>query len=265
MTVRKHTIWQLKVSKSGKELIFPGSSESEPPAKISYGKVFKGSIFGNMRSKSEHASPAFHGDLLAENAMDSIVPLAKKERPAVGFCGFVGSPLQRLGYKLAGAGQKADGLRIRAEVIKAFQHSPVVKKELICRNRYLGGATLASYEKESHLIAQRKEYLNNVFGNLYGIAVRGKGNHSVRFYEILCAGRIPIFINTDCVLPFENEINYRNHVVWIDYNQLSQAGSILESFHRRLSNDEVIQMQRNNRKLWEEYFSPIGFYRRVIC
>ena len=35
-------------------------------------------------------------------------------------------------------------------------------------------------------------------------------------YETLALGRIPVFINTDCTLPFSNIIEWDKHVVWIE-------------------------------------------------
>ena len=39
--------------------------------------------------------------------------------------------------------------------------------------------------------------------NLYGLCVRGFGNFSFRLGETLMMGRIPILIDTECILPFD--------------------------------------------------------------
>lgn len=38
------------------------------------------------------------------------------------------------------------------------------------------------------------------------LSVKGDGSFFCRFYEALSLGRIPFFIDTDCILPFENMI-----------------------------------------------------------
>lgn len=42
---------------------------------------------------------------------------------------------------------------------------------------------------------------------------RGTGNFSNRFYETLCYGRVPVILNTDMELPFENKINWKDFIV----------------------------------------------------
>ena len=56
----------------------------------------------------------------------------------------------------------------------------------------------------------RFEFIRNILSSDYTLCFRGSGNYSLRFYETLCLGRIPLFINTDCKLPFEDEINWRD-------------------------------------------------------
>lgn len=249
-----------------KPLLFLGASESEPRSSIAYGSIYKASVFASTRPKNELPSPAFHADVLCERGLNRVQPLEKADRPTMGFCGFVGSRLQRFAYAasgLRGMRQKAEGLRIRSKVLDAFESKSDVDCSFVRRHKYLGNATLASFEKPG-LLGHRQVYLNNLFGSLYGLAVRGKGNHSVRFYEILCAGRIPVFVNTDCELPFQDAIDYRKHVILIEIGQIEKAGSIVCAFHDAASELTLQRMQVENRRLWEEWFSPLGFFKKVV-
>jgi hypothetical protein len=94
--------------------------------------------------------------------------------------------------------------------------------------------------------------------------MRGGGNYSVRFYETLCLGRIPIFINTDCLLPFQDEINYKSIFPWIELDDLQHAAEIVKNFHSRLSDDDFIKLQRTCRKLWIEHMTPDGFHKDFV-
>ena len=60
------------------------------------------------------------------------------------------------------------------------------------------------------------EFYENMVSSDYIVCVRGGGNFSVRLYETLAMGRIPIFINTDCLLPLNKSIDWKKHVVWIE-------------------------------------------------
>ncbi len=86
------------------------------------------------------------------------------------------------------------------------------------------------------------------------------GNFSVRFYETLCLGRIPIFIDTDCLLPFQDQIDYKALFPWIDANDLPHAAEILRDFHARLSAEDFLGLQKTCRHLWLEHMTPDGFY-----
>ena len=100
------------------------------------------------------------------------------------------------------------------------------------------------------------EYYNNIREADYVICLRGGGNFSIRFYETLLMGRIPIFINTDCILPLDNEINWRKHLVWIEWEDRNKISTIVRNFHDNLSNNDFCQIQLNNRKLWLEKLQP---------
>ena len=89
---------------------------------------------------------------------------------------------------------------------------------------------------------------------------RGTGNFSMRFYETLCLGRIPIFVDTDCVLPYDFSLDWKQHCVWIDRSEIPFIAEKVADFHAALSPDDFIDLQRGNRELWEERLSTEGFY-----
>ena len=45
------------------------------------------------------------------------------------------------------------------------------------------------------------------------LCCRGKGNWSIRFYETLCADRIPVLLDTDVVLPKEEVIHWDTVII----------------------------------------------------
>jgi len=66
----------------------------------------------------------------------------------------------------------------------------------------------------------RLEFLQNMIGSDYVFCCRGAGNFSYRLYEALCCGRIPVFIDTDCVLPYDFMIDWKKYFVWVDQSEL---------------------------------------------
>jgi hypothetical protein len=107
------------------------------------------------------------------------------------------------------------------------------------------------------------EFDNNIKNNLFGFTSRGAGNFSYRFYQILSMGRIPILLNTDCVLPFINYIDYKQHSLVIDINDLENIQDIIINFFNSKSKKELHEMQINNRRMYLEYLSPNGFIKNI--
>ena len=96
------------------------------------------------------------------------------------------------------------------------------------------------------------EYYNNIRESDYVLCLRGGGNYSRRLYETLLMGRIPIFINTDCILPLIDQIDWKKHVVWIEWKERDRIVEIVSQFHNNLSDDAFQDLQLSNRKLWLE-------------
>ena len=248
--------------KAGKPIVSFDGTETLPPTSPAMGIVYRCSAF--TRLDHERGMPVFVPDPTHEVAPEVSAPLEKPPQPTVGFCGFGGSRLQVAGLRLIGASQKADGLALRLRVLSALRQDRRIRCDFRVRGRYLGRATYASREAELALRQARAEFLSNLFGNAYNIAMRGKGNHSNRHYETLAAGRIPLFVNTNCVLPLESDIEWKRHMVWVEGASLGEIGKPLADFHDRLALDSFYDLQRSNRLLWETMLRPQPFFRRVI-
>ena len=66
---------------------------------------------------------------------------------------------------------------------------------------------------------KKTSYIDNILNNTFPIVVRWSWNYSFRLYEVMSLWKIPIFIDTNCVLPFENEIDYNmNEIIYSRLN-----------------------------------------------
>jgi hypothetical protein len=106
----------------------------------------------------------------------------------------------------------------------------------------------------------RERFFNNLQNNIFILCPRGCGNFSYRFYETMCYGRIPIFINTDCVLPFENLIDYKKEIVFVEESQLSNINDIIKDYCNK---KDLMLQQQKCREIWENYLSPNGFLKNI--
>lgn len=247
---------------AGKPLLYFSRNENLPPSRLTYGTLYRSSIF--ERRPHERTWPSFIVDVREEAGPGHPEAIPKEAAPRVGFCGFVGTSWSRLGYRLLGQRQKVDGLTLRARTLAALQDSPRVNCDFIARSGYLGAAPLAAFEKDHPLATEREVFLDNLVRCPYGLALRGKGNHSVRFYEILSAGRIPLFVNTGCVLPLEADIDWKRQTVWVEDRDLPRIGDSLADFHDAISPEAFFALQRENRRIWLDRLRPEPYFRHVL-
>ena len=139
----------------------------------------------------------------------------------------------------------------RYRVLKKIEKNKSLKTNFIFREKYRAGAKNSKSKIETTL-----EYYKNILTSNYIICLRGSGNFSIRFYETLMMGRIPVLIDTDCILPFVNMINWKEHVVWVDLVNINNISQIILDFHSNLSDNDFRELQLKNRKLWLEKLNP---------
>jgi len=111
------------------------------------------------------------------------------------------------------------------------------------------------------------EFNNNISSNLFTFCYRGAGNFSYRFYQVLMMGRIPILVNTDCVFPFEEKYDLYSLGVIIDEEDLlNGTKNIIEETKKYYfdNKNNLLKIQKRNRKIWEKYFSPVGFCKNLV-
>jgi hypothetical protein len=242
--------------------------------------VFATSIFRSSQPAFVHPQPAFIKDPLADYG-HAVVPRAKGPQAVVGFCGFatpLGVPWGK--YRLQ---EEVRLLLYRLNLLKVFGvdgfHAPRVialknlmgskrvRQNLILRSHsafHSDKGILAKQADKKYVENFKREYFDNIVNSDYIVCGRGNGNFSYRLYETLALGRIPIFIDTDAALPLQDRIDWKKYCVWIDENQLPAIDRIVADFHNRLDEKQFEQLQRDCRRLWEEYLRPEGYFREVV-
>jgi hypothetical protein len=107
-----------------------------------------------------------------------------------------------------------------------------------------------------------QEFNDTIQNNLFTFCYRGAGNFSYRLYQTLMMGRIPILINTDCVFPFSEQYNLQELGIIIDEKDIINNNidiiQIIKEYYKT-NKDRLVDIQKNNRIIWETYFSPVGF------
>ena len=132
----------------------------------------------------------------------------------------------------------------------------------ILRDQFYGGAVVMSDGAWDVELKRRvrAEYIDNVLGSDYTLCLRGTGNYCHRLYETLCCGRIPVFVNTDCVLPYDFAADWRQHCVWVEESEMDRLPEKVAAFHEALSPTDFIDLQHACRAFWQRWLSPEGFF-----
>lgn len=247
----------IRARDAGLPCLFFDTTDFHTPALPPHGTVYRSAIFLSQITRRERAMPPICEDLLIYRDRKP-QPRQKGPRAVVGFCGYLVEWWKAAAMKLRGEKDRADGHTVRRRAVACLQGSDLVQTNFLIRRHYWGGAVKAN--KDQSVVNQvRDEFVANMFECDYVLCARGAGNFSVRFYETLAAGRIPLLINTDCALPFSDRIDWRKHCVIVEAARINEAPRILANFHASLSNEQFLALQAANRALWDRYLNPLSF------
>ena len=194
--------------------------------------------------------------------------LPKTTKPTVGFVGqadskrllwyFLRNILWYISFGLRINDRKPPSLvphvLLRKRALKVIASSNQLLDRFIVRSQFLGvGASKSQHE----------EYLYNIINHQYTLCIRGTGNFSFRFYDTLSLGRIPILVDTHCVLPFPNEIDWARLIVIVPQKVIHELPTYVLRYHQALSEQEFIERQRELRAVWEKYLKREAYYERL--
>ncbi|WP_026735602.1 exostosin domain-containing protein [Fischerella sp. PCC 9605] len=232
--------------------------------------IFRQSLIGARRQSNEFVMTALYEDLVEYYQENKLTIRQKQQKPVVGFdgCADQGNwsikfkDLIRQGVMLASGGETFppyEGHRLRNQALKYFSNSPLVETNFKIRDKM---AFFEAKEPEEKLKV-RLEYVQNMAESDYILCCRGRGNFSLRFYETLCCGRIPIFVDTDCALPYDFRIDWKKYCVWIDTKDLPQIAEKVAEFHNQLSPEQFIELQYECRQVWKDWLSYEGFFANL--
>ena len=236
--------------------------------------VFRLGGKNSKMNKNNLILPSFISDPYFSRFKGEFKPITKTEKATIGFVGHASAGLKKVlsefyiyakynlervfkleysdYFSLSLAGIK------RFHLLKTLSASDELTTNFILRNKYRAGA---KQEQDKDKTAQ--EYFQNIYDNGYTFCFRGGGNFSVRFYETLAMGRIPILINTDCRLPLQSLINWKNHCVIIDFDKKSEMVEKIVNFHKKCTDNRFVEMQENNRLLWLNYLSRPSYFLKI--
>lgn len=230
--------------------------------------IFEASVY-RSRNTGAQAMPVFIEDYLEKYYGGKLVLREKQSKPVVGFCGQASSGrlseiarsarlgLQRTSWKVGVRRWEpatVEHTALRSRVLENLARSPLVQTNFVRRKKYKGGDATGG---NSDL---KTEFVQNIVESDYTVCVRGTGNFSTRFYETLCLGRIPIFVDTDCRLPFDDAIDWKKYCVWVDAAEIDSVDEKVADFHNSLTESGFKHVQAACRKLWFGHLQRDAYY-----
>ncbi|WP_203257332.1 exostosin domain-containing protein [Hyunsoonleella ulvae] len=228
--------------------------------------------FHSKMNSSNYIMPVFINDPYTIYTSHSFSSLQKENQPSVGFVGhakggvvkYLKELLSYTKYRFKrGIGRSKTDFQPfypssikRASFLRKLQFNSGITTNFIFRNKYRAGV-----ETKKDKVITTNEFYDNVYHNIYTFCLRGIGNFSVRFYETLAMGRIPVLLNTDCRLPFSDKIDWNNHCVIV--NKPNKLATEILEFHNSKSKTEIETIQKSNRLLWDRYLTRKSYFINI--
>lgn len=235
--------------------------------------MLKGTQFQDSRRAQDIIVPPICEDL---GSHYGVVPRKKSTLPHVGFCGWSGfnSIFEFIKYSIRVACNeivavfsmnphvraRRKGLYFRRRALNALKGSKHIKTDFIERNSF--GAHQRTIVADPKIL--REEFVNVIVRNDFTITPKGDANYSVRFYETLSLGRIPILIDTLCCLPFEDTLAYDSFILRVPYTDINSLEHRLCSFYNSLTPERFESMQKIARNTFETYLRYDSFFNRLF-
>lgn len=239
-------------------------------------------LYQSQKTKYEFQIPQWTQDLKTQNDGRVWEAIPKTVKPKISFCGYapplsldaagILKPLLRHWLEQLPYVNKLIKPRFsyRVKAIMLLQKSKTVDCDFLIRKKFAFNKYGSIDLRSTNL--NRIEFIENMNNSPYALCARGGANCSLRLYEALSCGRIPIIVDSDCVLPFNGLVDWSDYAVIIPCEKLHMIGSILNNFHSSISSIDFVNRQVLCRKLWDEWVSPKGFYtkfnavlRQLLC
>lgn len=120
-------------------------------------------------------------------------------------------------------------------------------------------------DKSTNTLNRRTEFFNSVRGSRYIICPRGDGNQSLRFYETLSAGRVPIIIDTKIKLPLEDRLNYSEITITLNlYDSLDIWRTKILDFESLYKGTKFKKLSQEISEFYDQNLSMYNFYKNLF-
>ena len=201
--------------------------DSDEEINVDNSIVFRTSFYKSTQKEYERGFPCFKDDTFSGSILNN-------PKLSIGFCGQVIT-------------------KLRKDTIHNLKKSDLETDFIIRTIAWPGIEWGKSKNQVIH------EFYENMDKNVFNLCIRGGGNFSYRLYETMMMGRIPILIDSDIVLPYPDIIDWGKCCVFS-----KNDGDLIEKILTFYGENDLTEVQNDNRRIWEEYLSPIGVVKNLL-
>jgi hypothetical protein len=248
---------------SGKPLVIDGIGDIEHSVTIPNTLVIRYGGYRFEKKENEIHIPPYADDLLEIYCASTLKMREKNKTPTISFAGWASltngqemrARIKELPDRLRSLfvshfAAKKKGVFFRREAVEVLKKSKEVAPHFLVRRSYSGHSDTAERSQQE----LRGEFVQNLLGSDYALDVRGDANASIRLFEILSLGRIPVIVDTERNLPFADTVDYASFALIVDFRDLKKLPRILADFHAKLSPEQFVAMQIAARDAYRNHF-----------
>ncbi len=275
---------------AGIPLLVDGIADGEHPLNVDNAYVLR--IGGYRFLRKEHSVwgipphtrwepnrievPTQPGDFLHQcrNGVLQIRP-KREGKPVVSFAGIIRTtpknmlherlgelPLYLHGIRDTRYNAMSLGLFWRTRALRILGRSDKVTCSFDAQDLY--SSSTSSPKSPEERKKMREAFIERVLDSDYALDVRGHANASLRLYEILSLGRIPVILDTERILPFADVVDWSRFSLIVDFRDIKYLPDIIADFHSTLSPERFEDMQRAAREAYVKHFRIDGQMPHIL-
>ncbi len=132
---------------------------------------------------------------------------------------------------------------------------------IVPRNKFSGWKR----DNSESTLQNRAEYIKSIEESRYILCPRGDGNQSIRFYETLSAGRVPIIIDSRMVFPLSQSVDLSKFIIILKVNEsIATWNEKILEFESSLSDHDFKILSQEICNMYDKYFSYYNFYKNLF-
>jgi hypothetical protein len=105
-----------------------------------------------------------------------------------------------------------------------------------------------------------ERYIEMLGSSEFSLCPRGTGISSVRLFESMAMGAIPVVIADGYKFPLQNVIKWTDISIQVKQSQISKIGKVL---HENYTKDGINDMRERMLRIYDEYLSPDNFNKSI--